>query len=289
MYPQNLFSLIPPYPRSKRVFVAMSFDPRFDCRWQTVLKPGIEALSSANQQLEAYRVDLSRVSDAILTEILTEIAEAHCIVADISALDDLNGRPLRNANVMYEVGLAHSVRLAEEVILFRSDGSKLDFDVAGVRIHHYDPDGDAEAARRTVSETIVDSLRSLDARRRISIRAMSERLTLPAFNVLIEALNGSAIPHPDNRTMAQAVGSAQRSSAIGLLLELGALKAQTVSVSSEMLQEHAQEQETPLIDYWITPIGRDLVGVLADRMGIFEQEIREHFESRIGNMSDDAA
>ena len=77
MYPHTLFSLIPPFPRTKRVFVAMSFDPAFDKRWNEVIDPAVRSLESSGQQLEPFRVDMSRVSDAILTEILTAIADSH--------------------------------------------------------------------------------------------------------------------------------------------------------------------------------------------------------------------
>jgi hypothetical protein len=100
----------------------MSFDPAFDARWSTVLQPALKCVVLENGiPLDPFRVDLSRSSDAILTEVLQAIADSAVIIADITALHELNRRPVRNGNVMYEVGLAHAARLPEEVLLFRSD------------------------------------------------------------------------------------------------------------------------------------------------------------------------
>ena len=53
MYPVPVFSLFPPFPRENKVFVAMSFDPRFDARWNNVSKPGGTAISINDEPLEA--------------------------------------------------------------------------------------------------------------------------------------------------------------------------------------------------------------------------------------------
>jgi len=59
-------------------------------------------------------------------------------------------RAFRNENVLYEVGIAHSSRLPEEVIFFRSDNDKLLVDLANIRINSYDPDGDPKKSKELV-------------------------------------------------------------------------------------------------------------------------------------------
>lgn len=286
MYPHHYFSLIPPFPRTNRAFVAMSFDERFNARWDQVLAPALSDLVHDGKPLEPFRVDLSRVSDAILTEILAAVAESRVIVADISALDELNGRPLRNANVLYEVGLAHSLRPPEEVVLFRSDSGKLDFDVAGVRVHQYNPDADPAISRRLVSETVVASLQALEARRRATIRAAGQRLTLPAVFVLLEATQKDRIPHPPGRTVMEALGGIERSRAINLLLELGALSGSLVRLTPELLKAPG---DASVLDYVLTPLGRALVEYLASEMGAFEPEMKAHIEALMAGHSEGAA
>ncbi len=74
-------------------------------------------------------------SDSILTEILDGIGRCRAFLADISLIGEIENTPIRNANVLYEVGLAHAVRLPQEVLLFRSDDRPLMFDMANIRVN----------------------------------------------------------------------------------------------------------------------------------------------------------
>src|SRR5512142_302622 len=114
MYPAHFFDLFPPFPRDDRVFVAMSFDPLLEPRWASVIEPGV-----SDAGLKAYRVNASKISDSIVTEIEQGSANARLVLADVSLVGST-----RNANVLYEVGLAHAVRQPQEVLLFRSDSER---------------------------------------------------------------------------------------------------------------------------------------------------------------------
>jgi len=119
MYPAHFYGLFPAFPRNKTVFVAMSFDQQFDRRWTEVIEPAIQDIVIDGTPLKAIRVNSRIVGDSILTEILSGIGTAQVILADISSIGTLDDRPVRNGNVMYEIGLAHATRLPEEVLLFR--------------------------------------------------------------------------------------------------------------------------------------------------------------------------
>ena len=109
----------------------------FNKRWELVIAPAIKTVERNDLPLEPHRVDVKRVSDSILTEILNGVSNSLVIFADVSSFGEVEDKPIRNGNVMYEVGLAHATRLPEEVILFRSDSDELLFDVANVRINRY--------------------------------------------------------------------------------------------------------------------------------------------------------
>src|ERR1035437_373147 len=141
MYPANYLALFPPFPLDNRVFVAMSFAPQFENRWTNVIAPAITSVTWGGKPLIPFRVDQRTISDSILTEILNGIGRCRMFFADISTIGILEGRPMRNANVMYEVGIAHAVRMPSEVVLFRSDNHELNFDVTNVRVNYYEPDG----------------------------------------------------------------------------------------------------------------------------------------------------
>lgn len=287
MYPLNYFSLFPAFPRSHRAFVAMSFDPVFDARWNDVLKPALEFVEKSGAPLEPFRVDLSKASDAILTEVLQAIGDSTVVVADITSTTELNGRAVRNANVIYEVGLAHAVRLPEEVVLFRSDDHKLDFDVAGVRVHSYDPEGDPSGAIQFVTETVIDSLRALDQKRHISLRAASERLTLPATNLLWMAMAKGLVRHPSSKTMGEVLGSTSTVHAISLLLDIGAIRSELMSVTANDI-ENLTEFDADVLSYKPTQFGRSLVHYMAEEMGVLKPDVVEQLKKLVVESQDEA-
>src|SRR3989337_2771078 len=102
MYPANYFGLFPPFPRQETVFVAMSFDPRFQQRWLEVISRGIRNVQVNGKNLEPVRVDARRISDSILTEVLSGVGTSRLFLADVTTLERVDGRPIRNGNVMYE-------------------------------------------------------------------------------------------------------------------------------------------------------------------------------------------
>ena len=73
MYPLNFFTLFPPFPRENKVFVAMSFDDKFERRWKEVIIPAVQEISDNGTQLEPYRVDMGKGSDSIPTDIISGI------------------------------------------------------------------------------------------------------------------------------------------------------------------------------------------------------------------------
>ncbi len=202
----------------------MSFDPRFDGRWREVIAPAVRSVAVNERALEPVRVDMRKISDSILTEILDGISRCRLIIADISPIGEIDGRAVRNANVMYELGLAHATRQAEEVLVFRSDDRELLFDIANVRVHRYDPDGAPNTARDVVAQASTESLREVDLKRGLAVRAAAQSLSFPGWWILLENRRGP-FRHPSTRTMGEALGSISRAQAIGRLLEIGAIQA----------------------------------------------------------------
>lgn len=184
MYPATFFGLFPAFPRNLRVFVAMSFDRAYEARWLNVISRAVNLIEINGQPLEPHRVDFRSAGDSILTEILDGIAQCRTFVADITSIGDIGGRPVRNANVMYEVGLAHAMRQPEEVLLFRSDEHPLMFDISNVRVHRYDPDGSPDSATELVRDKIAQSLREIDLRKNLAVRRIATALDYRSWMTL---------------------------------------------------------------------------------------------------------
>lgn len=139
------------------VFVAMSFDERYAERFTKVIEPACKRVTVEGRPLRARRVDLSRNGDSILTEIMDGIGHACVVLADVSIIgrDSVTSKGFRNANVLYEVGLALACRTPAEVLLVRDDDESLLFDVSSVPHLRVDFT-DAALASERITQAIVE-------------------------------------------------------------------------------------------------------------------------------------
>jgi hypothetical protein len=246
----------------------MSFDPRFHRRWLEVISPGISKVQVNGKNLEPVRVDTRCISDSILTEILSGVSTSRLFLADVTTLERVNERPIRNGNVMYEVGIAHAVRLPEEVLLFRSDSDPLLFDVANVRVNTYSPDERPDEARAFISDSIIAALRELDLRRSLAVGKAAESLDFPSWWLLAEAQSGKGIAHPEMKTMGQALGNASRAAAIQRLLELGAVRTSYLTLTPEKYERIKDSSTADILTYECTEFGQAVFAEGIRRMGI---------------------
>lgn len=280
MYPANLFQLYPPFPRENKVFVAMGFDPRFDKRWEEVIEPGIRRVRVNEIPLEPIRVDARKVSDSILTEILTGISNSRFIVADITTIGYLDERPVRNGNVMYEIGMAQAVRLPEEVILFRSDRDTLPFDTSNIRVNYYNPDDAPDEACAQLADVIVSAGNELDLKRLLAVKRATESLDFPCWWLLSQSQSGQGITHPETTTIAQAIGNASRAASIARLLELGLLRTVYLETTPEMLEEIGDSSQAQLLTYKPTEFGNAVFEEGVRRLGLLSPEMQGYLEKR---------
>jgi hypothetical protein len=278
MYPGYFFNLFPAFPREEKIFVAMSFSPILDRRWNDVIAPAIRRVEIDGKPLEPFRVDARRVSDSILTEILTGISKSRLVFADITTLGRLGESHIRNANVMYEVGLAHAVRLPEEVLLFRSDEDQLLFDVANIRINRYDPDSDPAGAIKLVGYSIIEAIREVDLKKNLAVNSAADSLDFTSWLILLQAAATDGIHPPQMGTMRHIMANTKRLVAIQKLLDIGALKTAYLILSSEFLTRQEDQPAETMLNYRITPFGKALVEHVVNRMGFLSPEIREIFE-----------
>lgn len=124
------------YPQ---VFVIMPFSQPWSAAvYGDVIKPAIEASG-----LECVRGDSPvRVGDLMQT-VWDAILTAGLIVAEVSAL---------NANVFYELGLAHA--LGKDTFILKQKGSTVPADFGGAHYYEYDPN-DLDAARALLQAEVA--------------------------------------------------------------------------------------------------------------------------------------
>lgn len=103
-------------------FVIMPFgEPWSDAVFQNLMVPGIR-----DGGLECVRGDMIvRVGD-LSQNIWSALLRAGIVIADVSAL---------NANVFYELGLAHA--LGKDAVILRQKGARIPADIGGAHYHEY--------------------------------------------------------------------------------------------------------------------------------------------------------
>lgn len=259
MYPLDVFTLFPPFPRDDTVFVAISFDKSFDNRWENVIKPAIKEVG-----LEPYRVDETKISESLMTKIIYGIGNCRLFFADVSAFEKWNDRPLRNENVLYEVGVAHSRRLSQEVILFRSDNERLMFDLANINVNRYDPENEQKEAKNLVIEALKSALEEIDNQRHISVQKAVNSLTYDSIMFMFflifadgkydsfhQDFPGFRAPTPI------------RGNSIHHLIDLGIMYADYSQLKSELPKTSSQNH-----NYKLTSFGKMVANEVASRYGI---------------------
>ncbi len=138
-------------PETDSCFILMPFGAPFDAYYQEILVPAIH-----QSGLSPIRADEIHTPGAITQQIWEGIRMAAMCVADITG---------RNANVMYEVGLAHAC--GKPVISIVQDVNDLPFDLRSYRHIVYETASPswAETLRqqleKALGETLADSSKAL--------------------------------------------------------------------------------------------------------------------------------
>src|SRR5438874_1466135 len=107
------------------------------------------------------RVQKLLCSIADLQMELEKLAKKTNTVFDPQTMKKGSWRGQRNGNVMYELGLAHAIRPATDIVVVRNDRKEINFDVAGIQVHHY-PREDTAASRVLFTRLLRSALDERD-------------------------------------------------------------------------------------------------------------------------------
>jgi hypothetical protein len=113
----------------KLVSVMMPFDHAFDAVYQAV-QDGAKTLGMA-----CVRADDIWEADAIIQDVVKLLSRSRVVVCDCTG---------RNANVFYEIGIAHA--LGRDTILITQSDADIPFDLRHLRYIRYLPNGEGRAA-----------------------------------------------------------------------------------------------------------------------------------------------
>jgi len=127
------------------VFVLMPFDEDLTRIYRSIIKPTVESLG-----LVCRRADDYKTNRAIIQDIWKAICEARIIIADLTNL---------NPNVMYELGVAHTVGKETILIYQRRDKEiKFPFDIVHIRRIEYE---DTATGGKKLENDLRETIKSI--------------------------------------------------------------------------------------------------------------------------------
>ena len=122
IYPKQFQRINIPVEKN-RCFVIMPFKEDLDFVYG-IIKKGL-----SDNGFVCNRVDEIPGSTPIVNKILTELLRSRYIIADLTDC---------NPNVFYELGIAHSFKDAQNIIILKQKGSKVPFDITHLTYIEYD-------------------------------------------------------------------------------------------------------------------------------------------------------
>jgi len=163
---------------TKICFVVMPFGSKpvgklkvnFDNIYEKIFQPAIDGVAlPEGGTLKAARTDKDFFSGDIGQEMFQYLHNSRFVLADITSL---------NPNVMYEIGVRHTVRESGTAI-FRQGEATIPFDINHIKAfpYHYRPEKNADESRKLIRRVLAESLKrnALDSPVQIALKAQSEQ------------------------------------------------------------------------------------------------------------------
>jgi flavin-binding protein dodecin len=261
VHPSTFYSALFSQDKRDEVFVVMSFAQEFEDTWHKIFEPTIRD----DLTFKPHRVDYNISGDSIVHDILDGIAHARLVLADITCarMRDTRGViwPQRNGNVMWELGVAHVMRLPDEVIVIRADNEASIFDLTQFRAFNYDPN-DVESARRVLLNLMKDRIKSIEQAKSAYVQRCVQSMDYNSWSQLIDANQEGGI-EPVNAI--QAAAAAQR------LLEMGAITTSFISATPEFMQGKKDLTSRNFVRYKTSEIGKAILGHIDSKIGLIFQ------------------
>jgi hypothetical protein len=125
MYPKTYYEENPLLTKPGTCFLIMPFKEQFN----PVLATMMEVLEGPEIQMTCTRTDNLFGSSHVMLDILSGIRESEIVLADLTE---------QNANVFYELGIAHMIKENRKVILISQDHKWVPFDLRPFRYLVYE-------------------------------------------------------------------------------------------------------------------------------------------------------
>jgi hypothetical protein len=284
MHPNTFFRTLFSPSKRDEVFVIMSFAKEFEERWQHIIEP----LIREDLHLKPNCVDYNRSGETVIHDMMDGIAHSRLVLTEItsSQMTDAVGHilPQRNGNVMWELGVAHMMRMPNEVIIIRSDMDRTIFDLTQYRAFDYDPE-DFAASRSMLKTLMEDRLKAIDQTKSYHVKECAQSLDLQSWMILLQACGTGKVRPLAVKTIGDALIGVRIIPAISRLLEMGVLSTAFTQVTVEILQSSIEESAENMLEYTIIPFGIAVVKHIGEKMGLDSPELQSKLEKPNAEMT----
>jgi hypothetical protein len=173
---------------------------------------------------------------------LDGVAHSKLVLADISVAASGRWAGQRNGNVMYEVGLVQAVRQGTEILLIRCDKESINFDVAHMMVHTYDP-ADLPKTRALIARLVIEQLKQIEQHKSLLVLRAATQFDDLMFHYLRDFASKGSFTGPNPQTMGEELLSITNQAALSRLQQLG-----IVRVAGTVLDGR--------VEFAVTPFGR---------------------------------
>jgi hypothetical protein len=172
------------FTNMKEIFIAMSFDNQYENVYTDLIIPSIKKLNTElkkEEQLSIYRAKDPKYTRSGWIDILEHLYTARIVLGVLSG---------DNANVFYELGIAHATQQIERQLLIAEKDYKPKFDLKDLIYTKYDPDN-VSASVDELSDSIRDTLKLYDIKKDRIVSKAKKKLSYYEFDVMLEYGNRS--------------------------------------------------------------------------------------------------
>lgn len=150
-------------------YVIMPFRESYSELYASAIQPAVEEYFGAES---CQRADRDKHLGIITDKIVHGIMNARMVVAVITG---------GNPNVMYELGLAHSLRKPTIMLIARDDGAKIPFDIGAQEAIFYQYDAslstdDRQTQLRTIKDQVSEYIQAFSADKRTPTNPIAKAL-----------------------------------------------------------------------------------------------------------------
>ncbi len=245
MYPRNFIERFWATEPINQLFVCMSFDKSEESKemfkiYQTIVNElkDDKDLKSKNIVVldKAFRVDESTTGDSITTKICEGIANSKLVLIDLSndrRFWKINRKrfwksiPSINENVLYEAGIAMTIREADSVIIItEGEFENLPFDVKGVTINKWQKKNTKKWLSELIKDALIRKEWTSKERMRVLVESLDENCVrfIDQFGTRERLKSHFSFVDSGEMTIQEAVYRIEMKTAASRLVDLGLLK-----------------------------------------------------------------